>query len=815
MLDIFISDERPPEDPLWLVRRPDWREELLRPCLQEFTSPGDIVLDPFARHPALLRAACDTGRRALLTNFDPLPLLRLTLTHSPPEPSALDRVVSRLADTPRHGQPLSRALDDLYLVTCPDCTQPLPAEFLVWEGSTPTEKGYDCRHCSQRGVAAIAPQDLDIQAAVEAQGASYWRMHQRLATADDGERLGSRVTRLLNLYTARNRYALTELILQAEILFLGDETALDIIRGLCLAALQRCHSLSRSVDAAVDLPRSLQRPRHFVERNVWRTFEAAYRQLRSLARTPAVTWSADLAAFMRPPSAREPMGAFSRQLNTRQLGEALKDYPPLPLICTDPPRPASIDHALAFLWSGWLFGRKATLPLRSLALRTRRDWEWYAGAMTGVLRVLNGLLADGGRLLLAFAGEEDELLPSLLLAAARTELDLEQTIQRNQGDTGADGPTTTHRLLFRRRHRPVHPLPRLAEEEDQSLQQRSLELRQEGVAAAQTALEVLGEPATSYWLAPPIYRRWSQGDLLRDLPSRQASFNPLGWLVQQLAAVLPTEGDVPFPLLRLQSPVMAEEEAAAQTCWWLSSSESPVPPLSERVEEAAAHLLRGTLAWPEDALHDELCRQFGGLLTPDRPFLDACIASYGQELSPGYWQLRAEDWPQARSQARHQTVLLLVELGRWMNLGVWLAPEERAQLSANSMPSGRERDQPPDGPWQWAPCKVIWHDAGAPQHGFALSDTAALSPWLAPVPPALADFSRYVIVPGGRSVLLAFKLRRCPEYYHRLEAHKWTIVKQRHLRRLADMEDLDTAGWRARIGIDPVLELTEEQLTLF
>jgi hypothetical protein len=814
MLDVFVSDDHLPQDPLWLARRPPWREDLLRACLEEFTSPGDLLLDPFARHAALLRLAQSTDRRVLVTSYDPLPLLQLRLTLSPPEARTLDGVVSRLADTPKDGRPLSRVLDDLYLVTCSHCAHPLPAEIIIWEGGEPVEKGFRCPQCGEETVAPITPADLDIQAAVEAQGASYWRLHQRLAHPEDTDRLKNRVTRLLDLYTARSRYALTELILQAEVLFLGDRSALNIIRGLCLACLQRCHSLNRPLEAA-SLPRSLQRPRRFVERNVWRTFEAAYRKLRGLPSASALTWASDLPTFLQPPSDVSGGQVLALHRPTRGLSVALRGHLPLRFICADPPRPDPTAYALAFMWSGWLFGRQATLPLRSLALRHGPDWEWYTEAMTGVLRLLHGLLADGGHLLLAFTCEERELLPALLLAAARTELDLEQSIQQHQEDTST-GVRMTHRLLFRRRHRPVHPLPRPLEEEQSSLPAVALELQEGGVAMARAALEVRGEAAVPYWLYPAICSQWSHGGLLRDLPAPPAPLRPLAWLRQQMDAVLPAEGAAPAGLLRLQSPAKPEgADGLRGTCWWLTDPSPAASPLSERLEAATVRLLQGTLAWPQAALHDELCRQFAGLLTPAQPLLEACITSYGQELSPGYWQLRPEDWPEARAQARRQAVLLLAEMGRWMDLQVWLAPAEREQLRGPGAPASQQVGPHSDDGREWDPCTVIWHDGAAPLYGFALNDTAALSPWLAPPPPALADLPRYVIVPGGRSVLLAFKMRCCPAYRDILAAHGWTIVKQRHLRRLADMEDLDRAGWHARIGIDPVMERVEEQLALF
>jgi len=807
MLDVFISDAELPEDPLWLVERAPWREELLRAYLEEFSLPGALLLDPFAQHPALLRAALTAGRRVLATNFDPLPLLRLRLTLSPPEPRALDAIVSRLADAPKAGQPLFRHLDDLYRTHCPACQRALSADYFVWEAGQPVEKGFHCPHCGEAGSAPAVPHDLDVLAAVEEKGATYWRLRQRLASPTDIE--VKRAEELLDLYTPRNRYALGELILQAEALFsMGEEAALEVVRGLCLACLQRCHSLHTDPDQT-HLPRSLHRPRRFVERNVWQTFEAAYRKLRNWPRPSPITWASDLQALLEPLPGPGSGQALILQRTIRGLTAALKHHPGLLFICADPPRPDPTAYALAFLWSGWLFGREATLPLRPLLRRRSVDWEWYAEAMSGVLQALHGLLADDGRLLLAFTADEKELLPALLLAAARAELTLEHSIYQLQGET-ANGERTAYRLLFRRRPRPAYPLTAPVKEAAPAADELAPELQEEGAKAAQAVLEARGEPASTSWLYPLICMHWSKKELLRAVPERRWPFEPLAWLMRQLEAVLPPEGPVPDGLRRLAQAAEPEKKRAPCACWWLADPSAVAEPLSERVERAVTDLLRGTPTWPQMELHDELCRRFRGLLTPERPLLEACIVSYGQELTPGYWQLRPEDRPEARAEARRQMVRLLVQLGQRLGFSVWLAAEVREHVEAMEAEETRRQ-----GDLDWAPCAVVWHEEGVPAHGFALSDTAALAPWLEPPPPALAGVLRYVVVPGGRSGLLAFKLHRCPEWRRRLAANGWTFVKYRHLRRLAEVEDLDRARWRARIGLDPIVERPEEQLALF
>ena len=806
MWDAFISDAALPQDPLWVAERPPWRDELLRVYAEEFSSPGALLLDPFAGHPALLRVAQSVGRRVLASNFDPLPLLQIRLSLSPPSPRALDTIVSRLADTPKAGKPLSRHLDDLYRIYCPACQRVLSADYIVWDEEVPVEKGFHCSHCGEKGPAPITPQDLDIQIAAEEKGATYWRLRQRLASPED-EEVGERAAELLALYTPRNRYALGELMLQAETLFLPkEEAALEAIRGLCLACLQRCHSLHGDARQTC-LPRSLHRPDRFVERNVWRTFETAYRTLRSWPPAPPITWAASLPALLEPTPGPGFGSALTLQRTSRMLTEALQYQPRLTFICTDPPRPGPAAYALAFLWSGWLFGREATLPLRPLLRRRSVDWEWYSEVMFGVFKALRRLLADGGRLLLAFTAEEERLLPALLLAAARAELALDHSVYQLQGE-GVRGERMAYRLLFRCRPRPAHVPSESEEEVKRWAEERAPAFQEQGAKTAQAALQARGEPAFPPWLRASIVTRWSSAGLLPAVPSRSWSFRPLAWLMRQVNAVAPPEGPAPGGLRWLAPDAELDGKPALGACWWLADPSAAVEPLSERVELATADLLQQTLTWPQGELHDALCRRFRGLLTPERPLLEACIASYGQELSPGYWQLRPEDWPQARVEARRQMVRLLVQSGQRLGFDVWLAEEEREGDKGEVTLSPPLLVAP-------SPLRVVWHEGGAPAHGFALSDTAALTPWLEPPPPALADVPRYIVVPGGRSGLLAFKLRCCPAWRHRLEAHGWMFVKQRQLRRLAEADDLDRAGWRARLGLDPIVERAEEQLALF
>jgi len=813
MLDVFVADGKIAEDPLWLNDHPPWREELLRRCLEEFTDPGDLVLDPFARHSALLHLATRQGRRVLASNYDPICLLQLRLSASPPDPRRLDAVFSRLADSSRQGQRFSQYINNLYTVLCRTCSEPVPAQYLIWDSEQPVEKNYTCPNCGQPEHAPVTPQDLTLHATIEAQGLAYWQVRQRLVDSDDSVDVQTRAASLLDLYTPRNRKALGELILQAEQLFEDDDVGLDIIRGLCLACLQRCHSLTRSATEA-RLPSSLRRPARFVEHNVWHVFQESYRKLRCQSSSTPVGWASGSSELLAPQQESSPGSALALHLTIRELVSALRDHPRVPFICTDPTRADLTATTLTFLWAAWLFGREAAGSLRSLSLHSPRDWDWYSRAMATVFRLLETLLADDGRMLLAFTADDSRMLPSLMLATSRSGLVLEQTVQQHQGFIRNRG-RFAYRLLFRRPHRPVHPLPREAEVEPPSPEQLAADLHEEGLEATKLALSARAEPVEATWLHLPILARWSTEELLSVVPT--LGDHPqrylLTWLLLQIETLLPATG---FPLSGLSRwpSVGAIDSGQKQPVhWWLT--EQADEPLSERLESATLQALHSTLTWPEQALYEELCRLYSGLLTPDRELIDACVLSYGTELSTGYWQLRAEDWPEARAESSRQTLLHLAELGQRLDYRLWIAPRQQKDLMdmLPDMAQSRrlERAYRPN----WEACDLVWQEEGDPVVGFALSDSAALSPWLLPPDPTLASVSRYVILPGGRSNLLAYKLTAWPDLRRHLAAAGWTLVKQRQVRKLAVLDGLDRAGWRARIGLDPIADLVDDQLRLF
>ena len=193
-------------------------------------------------------------------------------------------------------------------------------------------------------------------------------------------------------------------------------------------------------------------------------------------------------------------------------------------------------------------------------------------------------------------------------------------------------------------------------------------------------------------------------------------------------------------------------------------------PLLDRVERCALALLRREEQLSAQDLDQQVCEQFGGLLTPDRRWVRACLESYAELLADeGLWHLRKEDEPALREQDCAEVRELLVRLGEQLGFRVEVG-ERVSWLSAN----------------------------GSQVHGFVIQETSAWGhPRLAPGVGELI-----FVVPGGRSGLIADRTRRDPRLKDWFESGV-RVIKFRHIRRLAAETTLTAANYEERMAIDP------------
>ncbi len=226
----------------------------------------------------------------------------------------------------------------------------------------------------------------------------------------------------------------------------------------------------------------------------------------------------------------------------------------------------------------------------------------------------------------------------------------------------------------------------------------------------------------------------------------------------------------------------AESPNPESGLWAMAKWDGQVDPLPDRVEIAAVHFLQKnpdcTLRELETALNTEL----PGLLTPSLGLIRAVLASYAVETS-GHWSLRPEESPSARRGDLETAAESLAALGS--RLGYTLQREDRNQRL------------------------IGWMENGQTVCIFYLLASAVVGRLLRQNPvPAVPSF---LILPGGRAGLLAYKMERDPAL--RSIAEQWRIVKFRHLRRLAGLSGLTREQFEKEFSSDPIEP--PEQMKLF
>ncbi len=758
-------------DALWPTERYPWSGQMAAHYLDEFSQPGDWVLDPFASQAALVRATAAGRRRLVLNNASPAALLGVLASAAPPTPAIVDHVFSRIADAPRRGRTLAHHLAALYETICPECAQTIVAERFVWERSVgePVEKRYRCPHCASQGDAPADMVDVAQVAALEVRGAAYWGLLSRLVKP--GDPLTAQARSLQDLYPSRSLLVLSELLTAAE-QRLSDSEELRAARAMLLHVL--VSGLPGFEWRSGQEPARLQLPRRFVENNLWLAFEHAHRTLRSRPARPLLQ-AADL---VRLRIAESEGRTLPLSLQTPELVEQV---PPgsIALILTDPPPFDPTTYTLHFLWAGWLYGREAANRQRAALSIEQWSWDWYTRAMASALRSLRAPLRADGRLVLACADRSPRRGLALLAAANAAGWRLaSQATQAPQGD-GADRVQWRFELTLASAA-PPSAAANLADRLQRSAQE-----------ATQQLIESRGEPAPSALVQTACAVRWSELGLLAELTQHpEAARQPLSFLLAQMRMAL--NRDLPPAGLLFAPNDPASPDLGGL---WTTEQIPAQTPLADRLE---LFILQQLEAGPTtaEAVTRAAYDAFPGWQTPDAALIAACLASYSQ-ADGEQLHLRAEDHPQQRSDDLAGILHLLVNLGQRLGYEVWLA-SEAAQ-----------------GIWPSSPANVVWHTQGEPAFAFAVVAQASLHPWLLMPSETLAACPRYVALPGGRAGLLDFKLRRCPLWRTRLAWTGWEFVKYRHLRDLASQPGLNMAAFRARIGLDPIVTLPGQQLALF
>jgi len=586
--------------------------------------PGDWVFDPLGSHPFLALEVARAGCRVLVASNNPILTLMLQVFASAPQMADLQTALNDLSTLRKGEERLEVHFQSLYLTTCPGCGESIPAQAFLWRDGEqqPHARLLKCQRCGIEGEYPILPTDLERLTPPGAAALHRSRAVQRAALPD--EPLGEAVEAAIKTYLPRPLYVLSTLINKVEGLLVPAERRRRLY-ALLLSALDEGSALwpwppGRS------RPRQINIPPIFRENNLWLVLENAVPTWVN-ARTPlpVVSW---------PELPPETGGICIYPGRGRELFPLPPGIKPAAVLAVLP-RIQQAFWTLSALWTGWLWGSDALLPLRGALERRRYDWAGYAGALAQTFAALRPHAPDD---LQVFA-IAPELNPPFSAAAL--------TALQSAGFQLTGAALSPEGDLAQFSWRPAEA-------------GRPPDAVLDGMCAY---LRARGEPAD-------FDSTYLSGLLAACSPAAAADAPQLQPVQQALEGA--------FHNTNVLHHYKSNESAALDTgLWALVDPTGSEPPLADRVERFVVNWLQKTPEFMQSALEADLWAEFKGLLTPPQDLLRACLESYAEPTEPsGGWRLRAQETAAERRDQLKVVYQLLTRLGKKLGF----APSGEAPL---------------------------------------------------------------------------------------------------------------------------------------
>jgi hypothetical protein len=653
----------------------------------EGTDQGTWVLDPFGASPTMEIEMARLNYCVLVAVNNPVSHFLLEMVANPPSRSDLRAALADLAAARKGEDRLENLLQSLYITECNRCQQQVPADAFIWERSTGELVGrlYHC-HCGDSGEYPATEADKKRAAGFAAtDGLHRSRALERVASRDDPDR--QHTEEALLCYLPRAVYALLTIINKLDSLSLPPGHR----RALIALLLSACDETSSLWPHPGDRPRPKQLtvPAHFLEKNIWMALENGI-DLWAGGGKPVqvVNWP-------EVPGASGGLCLFEGPV--RDLAPHLKDLS-IGAVITALPRPNQAFWTLSTLWAGWLWGREAAAPFKSVVRRRRYDWNWHASALFAALKNISEKIPLNAPLFTLVSEVEPPFLSAALLAAAGSGFDL-------------------NGLALRTRHDPVEIVwYRRAfsheRQEQAGINPSNVE------EALQLTLKDRGEPV------PYIYLHAAG-------LSAMAYDHSLQW---QEDALNLAQAPIQAALTHSEFVHLSESSNPEVGLWGLSDWDSASDPLPDRLEVAVVQLLQKNPGCTAREIETALNHSFSGLLTPSWGLLNAVLFSYASKEGE-LWNLRPEDTPSLRRADLESAGQSLVMLGDRLGFAV-------------------QREE--------SPCRIIlWKENGEVRFAFHLIASAVVGHILRQNKPSPSS-RNFIVLPGGRASLLSYKLDRDP-----------------------------------------------------
>jgi hypothetical protein len=715
---------------------------------RENLSPGDWVLDPFGFSPLCAIEAAASGVNILVTANNPIHAFVLKILASAPEEEALIAALQDLATAPRGEKRMEPFIRGLYHTLCVDCRHEVEVEAFYWQkgADQPYAAEVECQFCGSAGEQILDQEALESISPLPPEGLHRARALNRIAARDDP--LRANVEQTLNAYPSRPLIILQSIINKLENLDQSPERR-DLLTALILSIADQANTLWAHPSPR-GRPKQIVIPNTYRERNLWKAMEQAVRTWQFLKDPiPVHNWPSESA------SAEEGGAIYCFTGRVKDLD--VVDLPEgLSTTLTIIPRPNQAFWSLSALWTGWIWGQEAVLPIRQVLARQRYDWNWHTNALQSVFEALINLPESIQHIFGLIPENEPMLLLSVLLAANISGFNLSEFAQSEDDQLA--------QCLWIEKSVPATSIkPEQALNSARKAARSFLLNKGEPAVYQQVHAAMATELAHQNELAVKIFLQNRNQTTSETQKHLEYIFNEPGFLVQ-----------------------VGEETTTLEAGeYWLQPPRRTQPPLIDRLEEQIIQLLIARGKITSEQVKSASLQAFPGLFTPRERDVSICLDSYADLVDPGKhtWQLRDSELPQSRRKDVQDITDLLRSIGQRLNFQV----------------TGQE--------------PLFWHegDAEKPQFSFHVFSSAMICRRLdQEEDPAEM---KIMVFPGSRANLLAYKKQRDPVLREKID-HCCLEMKFRLVRDLAANPLLNRKLFFEQIKADPP-KYRASQLALF
>jgi len=656
--------------------------------INRYSSPGEIVLDPFVGSGVTLIESLRLKRKAIGIDLDPFSILLTEVTVQGTDLDKLDEEFESIK------KDLQSRINRLYQVPCPKCDKKGIIRYVVWSyaivcpicrkrivmANAKRPKGkrqniYKCPSCRQEFSYAnldIAGEDpislkmycpdckkdyeIDtpdpVRPRIELSSIWYpkikfmYNENRPFATR-------RRATTIEELYTERNLHALA--IINDRILKIKDKNLLQAFKFIFVSMVPQASKMmiyTEKSGPSWKVPEYLILPVH-CEFNVWSRFENRFRGIRrgledSIASMPS--------GLTRANAVNEFFDGSDYWLFHGNAIELHRNIPPnsVDYVFTDPPYGGAVQYfELDLIRVAWLTENDATERWWKEEITVNRgqgkNFEYYHKMLTASFAQIYQVLKPGRFLTVTFHSTDIDVWNSIIIAVRLAGFDLEKIIYQPPAVRSAKASLQPYGSAvgdYYIRFRKLEQKREIVEEPRDIYKYRRIV-----VETAKKIIAERGEPTPYTFILNGIIPELDkQGVFFVDKRGSKG-----------IDEVLRDRMNVDFVL----KPIVGKLGEVLGQGWWLKDPSS-IPyletvPLSERVEKLVINILNRRVKVSYDDVLQEVFITFPNALTPNTQSVKEVLDEYASQTPDGNWMLK----PKFKEQMdQHDTIVWhLTDLG--------------------------------------------------------------------------------------------------------------------------------------------------------